>query len=98
MPTTAAEKPHWGICGLPFMKSMTRSWAMVSAMRWRSSGLTVFSCSLFTLVFLGRLGHEREGVNGSAHGVTERGIDEAVAVDGALAQERRRDDRRREVV
>jgi hypothetical protein len=35
-PTTAAEKPHWGIDGLPFMNSMTRSLEIVSVMRWRS--------------------------------------------------------------
>ncbi len=40
MPTTAAEKPHWGIGGLPFMNSMTRSLAMVSAMRCLSGSVT----------------------------------------------------------
>src|SRR5450755_1730624 len=92
MPTTAAEKPHWGICGLPFMKSMTRSLAMVSAMRWRRVSFT--GCLLLALIFLGRGGLEREGVNGAAHGVAERGVDQAVAIDGSLTQEGGRDDGR----
>ena len=51
MPTTAAEKPHWGIAGLPFMNSMTRPLAMVSAMRLRRSSVTVGS---FLAVYLRR--------------------------------------------
>ena len=40
MPTTAAEKPHWGIDGLPFMNSITRPLAIVSSMRFFSGSVT----------------------------------------------------------
>src|SRR5262249_3870350 len=49
-------------------------------------------------ILLGRRRFEREGVDGAAHGVTERGVDEAVPIDGAFAHEGRGHDRRREVV
>src|SRR5580765_2323824 len=106
MPTTAAENPHCGIAGLPFMNSMTRPRAMVSAMRLRRSSVTAqpplntAKVSFALILFRGR-GGQRQRVNRSGRavdGVAERGVDQPVPLDRALAAERRRDDRRVEVV
>src|SRR6185369_12398723 len=108
MPTTAAENPHWGIDGLPFMNSITRSLAMVSAIRLRSSSVMASSSRLFSpVVRRRRLGRffrsargEREGVNRPArlHRVAERGVNHAMPLDGHLPAKRGRDHRRRPVV
>src|SRR6185436_12597602 len=103
MPTTAAENPHWGIAGLPFMNSITRPRVMVSAMRLRRSSVTVqlLLVRSLALIFFRRRGGQRERVNrrgGSGDRVAERGIDQAVALDRTLADERRRDHGRVEVV
>src|SRR6516162_5180446 len=100
MPTTAAEKPHWGMAGFPFMNSMTRPLAMVSAMRCLSGSVTVGSLPrrLFASVLFGRFGGQRERVDGAAHGLAQRRVNQAVAVDEALVGEDRRHDRGREVV
>src|SRR4029079_16470007 len=101
MPTTAAENPHWGIAGFPFMNSMTRPRAMVSVIRLRSSSVTVQLLSAplslsrsLTLRFFRRRGGQRQRVDGrggAVDHVAQRGVDEAVALDRTLADERGRD-------
>src|SRR5580692_1566427 len=99
-PTTAAEKPHWGMDGLPFMNSITRPRAMVSAILCLSGSVTV-APYLFASVFFGSLGGQRQRVDGGArpvHGLAQRGVDQPVAIDEALVGEGRRHDGGREVV
>src|SRR5438477_11231121 len=68
MPTTAAENPHWGIAGFPFMNSITRPRSIVSAMRLRRSSVTAhapFNTARlsFALIFFRRRGRQRQRVN-----------------------------------
>src|SRR3954470_6964139 len=103
MLTTAAEKPHWGIAGLPFMNSMTRPRAMVSVMRLRRSSVTVelLSSVSLALILFRRRGRQCQRMNWRARsddGVAQRGVHQPMSVDRPLAHERRRHDGRVEVV
>src|SRR4051812_37228597 len=98
--TTAAEKPHWGNTGVPFMNSST-SFLPISS-RMRSNTSLIGNSQDLTLNIRRsaprRHGGQLQGVQHAAHAIAQRPIDHLVLLDLGLAGKGRRNDRGRPMV
>src|SRR6185503_18327992 len=97
--TTAAEKPHCGNTGVPFMNSSTSFLPISSRMRSNTSLMSISWSSAQEAAELipniGRSGLLRhggqfEGMQHAAHAAAQRAIDHLVLLDLGLAGESRR--------
>src|SRR5258708_4833417 len=94
--TTAAEKPHCGNTGVPFMNSSTSFLPISSRMRSNTSLMSETPEDLTLNIGrsgLLRHGGELECVENAAHPAAQRAIDHLVLLDLRLAGEGRRNHR-----
>src|SRR4249920_2658565 len=86
--TTAAEKPHCGKTGVPFMNSSTSFLPIASRMRPNTSGSLIGKSP--SLLNIGRSGLLRHGgqlqrMQDTAHAAAQRAVDHLVLLDLGLA-------------
>src|SRR5215475_14924075 len=99
--TTAAEKPHCGKTGVPFMNSSTSFLPIVSRMRPNTSGsLMIKSPSPINIRPSRPLRHggQFQRMQDTAHAAAQRLINHLVLLDLGLAGKGRRNDRSRPMV
>src|SRR5262249_54642853 len=92
--TTAAEKPHCGKTGVPFMNSTTGASLICWRMRSCKVGsiLWVLGCGLSSILW--DAGLQGKGVQLVAHPAAQGLVDQLVLLHPALAAERTGDDMR----
>src|SRR3990172_9570384 len=87
--TTAAEKPHCGKVGVPFMNKTTGA-ASISALMRFNTGCSVIRCLSLCQSFslgAGNARGQRQRVQLAAHAALQRLIDELVLLDAAQPRE-----------